>query len=81
MRRLSLDNISEINADHIDVGDSDIIDKLLSEASAAIDSGNYITALDGFRLALELTRQIFGEQAELSELEEAIAELNELLGE
>ena len=76
-----MDNISEINADHIVDGDTDIVDKLLSEASAAIDSGNYITALDGFRLALELTRQIFGEQAELSELEEAIAELNELLGE
>ena len=55
------------------------IEILISDAAAAIDSGNYSDALEGFRLALELMHRFFGDNTELSELEKNIAGIYDLL--
>ena len=78
-----MEDVKGNNADTFDISDADntdTIDNLISEAASAIDSGDHRAALDGFTKALELSRQLFGEQIELTELEEAISEINQLLG-
>ena len=56
------------------------IDKIVAEAAASIDAGDYQSALLGFRQALNLARQFFGENIELTELEDTIADISEKLG-
>jgi len=56
------------------------IDKIISDAAAAIDDCDFEAAISGFKQALELTRQLFGEQTELEALERTIEEINNLLG-
>ena len=60
--------------------ETEAVNFLIDEASAAINAGEYRRALDGFRKALELAYNIFGESSELAELERTIAELSALLG-
>jgi hypothetical protein len=55
------------------------MDMLMADSAAAIDEGNYGAALEGFRSTLALARHLFGQQAELSELEKTIADINELI--
>ena len=57
------------------------VDTLIAAAASATDAGDYKTALAGFKQALELARGYFGENLELTELENTISEINELLKE
>ena len=63
------------------VDGAEAVDKQLSEASAATDAGDYRAALDGFSKTLSLARHLFGENVELTELENSISEISDLLGE
>ena len=58
--------------------DADIaaIDLLINNAAAAIDAGEHVAALDGFRQALGLARRCFGENMELADLENTIEDIN-----
>jgi len=57
----------------------DAIDKLISNAAAATDACDFGAAINGFKQALVLTRQLFGEQTELEELEKMIAEIRAMM--
>ena len=59
--------------------DLSVIDRIIADAAAAIDSGDYHSALIGFKQALQLAKHFFGENIELTELEGTIAEINEQL--
>ena len=55
------------------------VDTLVAAATSAIDAGKYHEALAGLRQALYLARALFGDNIELTELENTIAEINEML--
>jgi len=63
-------------------GDDDLqtVEMLILDASAATDDGNFRGALEGFRWALELTQQIFGEDVELAECRRSISDIYKQLG-
>ena len=74
-----MEDIDKNGVDSFGEYETGAVDKLINEASAAIDDGDYRAALDGFRSALKLARQYFGDSAELTELENSIYEINKLL--
>ena len=57
----------------------EVIDLLIADASQAIDAGEYIAALEGFREALRLVRRLFGESLELVQIDRSINDIGELL--
>ena len=63
------------------LGELAAVDSLLEDAATAIDEGKYQDALDGFEQALELTKRIFGDNIELTELKHKIADIQKLLAE
>ena len=76
-----INDISDINVDGGDGFESEleVIDLLISDASEAIDAGEYIAALEGFREALRLIRRLFGESLEISQIDRSINDIGELL--
>jgi len=76
----------DIKADDI-IGEEDLsslgelasVDSIIAEAVAAIDKGDYHEALEGFEHALEVTKRIFGDNLELTELKHKIADIHEIL--
>lgn len=69
-----------IDADDLSsLGDLANVDKIIAEAVAATDEGDFLGALNGFEHALEVTQRIFGDNIELSELKHKIAAIHELL--
>ena len=63
------------------LGELASVDKILTNAAAATDEGDYKEALSGFEHALEVTQRIFGDNLELTELKHKIADIHELLDE
>jgi len=63
------------------LGELAAVDSLLEDAATAIDDGKYQDALDGFEQALELTKRIFGDNIELTELKHKITDVHHLLDE
>ena len=63
------------------LGELAAVDSLLEDAATATDEGHYQDALDGFEQALELTKRIFGDNIELTELKHKIADVHKLLDE
>ena len=63
------------------LGELAAVDSLLEDAAAATDEGRYRDALNGFEQALELTKRIFGDNIELTELKHKITEVHKLLEE
>ena len=61
------------------LGELAAVDNILADAAAATDEGDYQEALDGFEHALEITRKVFGDNLELTELKHKIADIHELL--
>ncbi|MDR2572531.1 MAG: hypothetical protein LBD23_19855 [Oscillospiraceae bacterium] len=61
------------------LGELVAVDGMLEDAASAIDEGDYHAALEGFEQALEVTRRIFGDNLELTELKHKIADIHELL--
>jgi len=57
------------------------IDELIDKASTATDKGNYKSAIKDLEEALASTRGIFGDNAQLAEMEKEISEIRELLAE
>ena len=57
------------------------IDKIIDNASAATDNGDYEVALQGFKKALESAKSVFGNSTELAELEQEIFEIRKMLDE
>jgi len=55
------------------------IDNIIADAVAATDKGDYKGALESFEQALEVTKRIFGDNLELTELKHKIAEIQEIL--
>ena len=55
------------------------VDEILANAAAATDAGDYHKALNGFEQALNVTKRIFGDNIELSELKLKIADIHKLL--
>jgi len=76
-----LDNQNDNIDGQVVPDDFESVDKLIAAAASATDAGDYKTALAGFKQALELARGYFGENLELTELENTISEINELLKE
>jgi len=74
-----LDESGSIDAGIPDVISVDAFEELLSKASAAIDAGDYSSALEGFRQALDMARRVYGENAELRELENTIKDIGSIL--
>ena len=74
-----MDEISNIIDDNDFDAELGVIDLLISDASNAIDAGEFIAALEGFREALRHARRLFGESLEISELDKAIQDINGLL--
>jgi len=74
---MSEDKIS--NNDLSSLGDLAAVDDILSDAAAATDEGDYRVALEGFEQALDVTRRVFGDNIELTELKHKIADIHELL--
>lgn len=60
--------------------DLEAVDIVIESAAAAIDAGEYRTALEGFREALRMARRFFGDNLELENLGDAINDIGELLG-
>ena len=69
---IDLDDLSSL-------GELAAVDDMIAEAVAATDEGNYRSALDGFEHALEVTRRIFGDNIELTELKHKIADIHKIL--
>jgi len=63
------------------LGELAAVDTLLEDAATATDEGKYQDALNGFEHALELTKRIFGDNIELTELKHKIADVHKLLDE
>ena len=63
------------------LGELAAVDSLLEDAAMAIDDGKYQDALNGFEQALELTKRIFGDNIELTELKHKITDVHKLLDE
>jgi len=63
------------------LGELAAVDSLLEDAATATDEGKYQDALNGFEQALELTKRIFGDNIELTELKHKIADVHKLLDE
>jgi len=61
------------------LGELASVDEILADAAAATDEGNYHRALKGFEQALEITQRIFGDNIELTELKQKIADIHDLL--
>jgi len=74
-----LDEMSNIIDDNDFDTELGVIDLLISDASKAIDAGEFVAALEGFREALRHARRLFGESLEISELDKAIQDINGLL--
>ena len=74
-----MDESGSIDAGIPDVISVDAFEELLSKASAAIDAGDYSSALEGFRQALDMARRVYGENAELRELENTIKDIGSIL--
>lgn len=55
------------------------LNKIIDDAAAATDTGDYENALNGFKHALSDAERLFGNNAELNELNEMIDEINILL--
>jgi len=72
------DDIIEFD-DLSSLGELAAVDDIIAEAVAATDEGNYRGALDGFEHALEVTKRIFGDNIELTELKHKIADIHEIL--
>jgi len=79
------DNVNDIDIIKTEelssLGELAAVDKILTNAAAATDEGDYKGALDGFEHALEVTQRIFGDNIELTELKHKIADIHELLEE
>jgi len=75
-----MDDNDIIKADDLSsLGELAAVDNILAEAAAATDEGDYRAALEGFEHALEVTKRIFGDNIELAELKNKIADIHELL--
>ena len=61
------------------LGELAAIDNIIADAVAATDRGDYKEALEGFEHALEVTKRIFGDNIELTELKHKIADIHEIL--
>jgi len=61
------------------LGELASVNDILDKAAAATDEGDFKTALDGFESAIEVTRRIFGDNLELTELRHKIADIHELM--
>ena len=72
------DDIIELD-DLSSLGELASVDDIIAEAVAATDEGNYRSALEGFEQALEVTKRIFGDNIELTELKHKIADIHEIL--
>ena len=59
--------------------DLEALDSIIAGASAAIDAGDYSSALYGFRQAIVLARDFFGESLELAELSETVEDIERLI--
>jgi len=79
-------NDEDIKTDDI-IGEEDLsslgelaaVDNIIAEAVAAIDEGNYLSALERFEHALEVTKRIFGDNIELTELKHKITDIQNIL--
>jgi len=74
------------NQSHVQSFDDKLsaIDKLIMDAAAATDAGDFAGALVLFREALQAlksARQLINDADDLTETENSIAEINQLLGE
>ena len=86
MKGLTFMNDDDIRLDDI-IGEEDLsslgelasVDSIIADAVDATDKGNYIEALKGFEQALEVTKRIFGDNLELSELKQKIADIHDIL--
>jgi len=74
------DDIIQVD-DLSSLGELASVDNIIAEAVAATDEGDYRKALNGFEHALEVTNRIFGDNIELTELKNKIADINEILEE
>ena len=63
------------------LGELAAVDNIIAEAVAATDEGDFHGALEGFEHALEVTKRIFGDNIELTELKHKIADIHEILEE
>jgi len=72
------ENYDIISANGFD-SELEVIDLLIADASSAIDAGEYLAALEGFREALRLAKSTFGDNVEIEELGKAINDIEELL--
>ena len=63
------------------LGELATVDDILADAANATDEGDYKCALEGFEQALEVTQRIFGDNIELAELKNKIADIHEILDE
>jgi len=70
--KIKIDDLSSL-------GELAAVDSIIADAVAATDEGDYRLALDGFEHALEVTKRIFGDNIELTELKHKIADINEIL--
>ena len=61
------------------LGELAAVDDIIADAVAATDEGDYRGALESFEHALEVTKRIFGDNIELTELKHKIADIHEIL--
>ena len=74
-----MDEISNVTDGNRFDSELGVIDMLISDASNAIDAGEFLAALEGFREALRMVRKLFGESLEIAELDKTIRDINGLL--
>ena len=70
--KIELDDLSSL-------GELAAVDDIIADAVAATDEGDFQVALNGFEHALEVTKRIFGDNIELTELKHKIADIHEIL--
>ena len=86
MKGLTLMNSDDIKSDDI-IGEEDLsslgelatVDDIIAKAVAATERGDYQIALKSFEHALEVTKRIFGDNLELTELKHKIADIKDIL--
>jgi len=79
-------NDDDIKTDDI-IGEDDLsslgelasVDGIIADAVSATDKGDYHEALEHFEHAIEVTKRIFGDNIELTELKNKIANIHEIL--